>query len=157
MSQSGPNRTVELRIPCELRYEKVAMSSAATVARQLGLPPSRIEDVKTVVGEVCINAIEHGGRRGPADDIRVRFTLEPARLRIDVRDSGTGFNPAEVAVPRIEDKLEGQNPRGWGLFIIRSLVDDLLIKESCEHGNEVTLYIRMEAEEEVAAGAPEQR
>lgn len=135
-------RTIELRIPCELRYEKVAINSAATVARQLGFEQDRIEDVKTAVGEVCINAIEHGGNLREARDIRVRFILEPAELRIDVCDGGTGFDLAEVDVPRIDDKVGGGNPRGWGLFIIRALVDDLQVRESGRHGNEVSLFMR---------------
>ena len=35
--------------------------------------------------------------------------------------------PAEVEEPRMEDKLKGDRKRGWGLKIIRGLVDDLRI------------------------------
>ena len=43
-------------------YEKVAMSTARPVAKLMGFPEDRIEDLKTAVAEACINAIEHGNR-----------------------------------------------------------------------------------------------
>jgi len=53
---------VELRLPSKLGFEKVAMQTASGVARLMGFPDDRIEDLKTAVAEACINAIEHGNR-----------------------------------------------------------------------------------------------
>ena len=52
--------SVEVRLPSRLGYEKVAMSTAAAVAKLMGFKPERVEDLKTAVAEACINAIEHG-------------------------------------------------------------------------------------------------
>lgn len=135
-------RTVELRIPSELRYEKVVMSSAASVARQLGFSDSRVEDVKTAVSEACINAIEHGASTKHTRTIRVLFTLADPELRIDVCDDGEGFNPEVIEKPSIERKLHGENPRGWGLFLMRQLVDNFQVIETPGRGNRVTLFMR---------------
>ena len=54
--------SVEVRLPSRLGYEKVAMSTAAAVAKLMGFREDRIEDLKTAVAEACINAIEHGNR-----------------------------------------------------------------------------------------------
>jgi len=43
-------------------FEKVAMSTASSVAKLMGFRDERIEDLKTAVAEACINAIEHGNR-----------------------------------------------------------------------------------------------
>ena len=52
--------SVEVRLPSQLGYEKVAMSTAAAVAKLMGFREDRVEDLKTAVAEACINAIEHG-------------------------------------------------------------------------------------------------
>jgi len=61
MSKSK-STTVEVRLPTRPGYEKVAMSTAASVARLMGFPEDRVEDLKTAVTEACINAIEHDRR-----------------------------------------------------------------------------------------------
>ncbi|MGO4214149.1 ATP-binding protein, partial [Terriglobus sp. YAF25] len=53
---------VEVTLPSELGFEKVAMSTAASMAQLMGFSPDRIEDLKTAVAEACINAIEHGNQ-----------------------------------------------------------------------------------------------
>jgi serine/threonine-protein kinase RsbW len=126
---------IEIHIPHRLGFEKIAMESAATLAAMMGFTSDRIEDLKTAVGEACINAIEHGAK-GPTQE-RILITLTPgdSELRVDVRNSGEAF-PAEQAIPNIEDKMSGLSPtRGWGLFLIRSLVDKV---EFHSHGGKNT-------------------
>ena len=54
--QETKKRRIQLHIPSELGYEKVAMAAAATLATKIGFSQDRIEDLKTAVGEACINA-----------------------------------------------------------------------------------------------------
>ena len=54
-------RVVELWIPSELGYEKMAMKLAAAVAQQMGFPPERVEDLETAVSEACLNAMDGKG------------------------------------------------------------------------------------------------
>ena len=49
--------SVEVRLPSRMGFEKVAMSTAASVAKLMGFREDRIEDLKTAVAEACINAI----------------------------------------------------------------------------------------------------
>ena len=39
--------TVEVRLPSRMGYEKVAMGTASAMAKLLGFPPERIEDLKS--------------------------------------------------------------------------------------------------------------
>ena len=61
MSESK-STTVEVRLPTTHGIRKVAMSTASAVAKLMGFPDDRVEDLKTAVAEACINAIEHGNR-----------------------------------------------------------------------------------------------
>lgn len=137
-------RAVELHIPSELGYEKVAMAAAASVARKMGFSPDRIEDLKTALAEACLNAIEHGNRQRADTHVLVVLTVEDARLQIDVRDQGEQIIPADAPTPHIEDRLaDTVSSRGWGMFLIKSLMDEVEFGPAPGGGNEVRMVIYM--------------
>ncbi len=137
-------RAVELHIPSELGYEKVAMAAAASVARKMGFSPDRIEDLKTALAEACINAIEHGNRQRADTHVLVVLTVEDSRLQIDVRDQGDQVIPADAPTPHIEDRIDGTTPsRGWGMFLIQHLMDEVEFVSVPEGGNQVRMVIYM--------------
>ena len=116
MSDPKPTR-VEVRLPSRLGYEKVAMSTAASVAKLVGLTPERIEDLKTAVAEACINAIEHGNRLNENLSVGVILSAESGALEVKVLD-----RPHK---PDIDRKMNGEeSPRGMGMFLMQSLVDE---------------------------------
>ena len=123
MSESKPT-SVEVRLPSRLGYEKVAMSTAAAVAKLVGLQPERIEDLKTAVAEACINAIEHGNRLNEKLSVGVILSASDDVLEVKVIDDGKGMKGQPVK-PDIDRKMHGEeDPRGMGMFLIQALVDE---------------------------------
>ncbi len=115
---------VEVKLPTRLGYEKVAMSTASAVAKLMGFPEDRIEDLKTAVAEACINAIEHGNRLNEKLSVGVELRAEPDALEVKVIDDGTGIKK-QPEKPNIDRKIHGEeDPRGMGMFLIQSLVDE---------------------------------
>jgi serine/threonine-protein kinase RsbW len=116
--------SVEVRLPSRLGYEKVAMSTAAAVAKLVGLRPDRIEDLKTAVAEACINAIEHGNRLNERLSVGVILSASDDLLEVKVIDDGKGMK-TQPAKPDIDRKMQGiEDPRGMGMFLIQALVDE---------------------------------
>jgi serine/threonine-protein kinase RsbW len=116
--------TVEVRLPSRMGYEKVAMSTAAAVAKLMGFREDRVEDLKTAVGEACINAIEHGNRLNEKLSVGVVLSAGSDALEIKVIDDGKGMKSRPVA-PDIDRKMHGEeDPRGMGMFLIQALVDE---------------------------------
>ena len=123
MSELKPT-TVEVRLPSRLGYEKVAMSTAAAVAKLVGLRPDRIEDLKTAVAEACINAIEHGNRLNEKLSVGVVLSASDDVLEVKVIDDGKGMK-SQPPKPDIDRKMHGEeDPRGMGMFLIQALVDE---------------------------------
>jgi len=123
MSEKKPT-LVEVRLPSRLGYEKVAMSTAAAVAKLHGLRPDRIEDLKTAVAEACINAIEHGNRLNEKLSVGVILSASDDVLEVKVIDDGKGMR-SQPPKPDIDRKMHGQeDPRGMGMFLIQALVDE---------------------------------
>jgi serine/threonine-protein kinase RsbW len=119
-------RTVELKIPSEHGYEKMAMNLAAELAAMMKFPDSRIADLRTAVSEACINAMEHGNVNDVSTKVYVVMTVDDDRLAIDVVDEGrSGPPPTSVAAPDLEAQFAGLlEPGGMGLFVIKALVDE---------------------------------
>ena len=143
--KESSKRTVELHVPSELGYEKVAMAAAASLAREMGFSPDRVEDLKTALAEACINAIEHGNQRDARKDVLVLLTAGDSQLEIDVRDQGTQDLPMDAPAPCIEDRLASEVPtRGWGIFLIKNLVDEVEFNHMPQGGHAVRMVIRIQ-------------
>ncbi|MGD0157162.1 MAG: ATP-binding protein [Terracidiphilus sp.] len=132
--------TVEVRLPTKMGYEKVAMSTAASVAKLMGFPEDRIEDLKTAVAEACINAIEHGNRMNEKLSVGVVLHAGTDELEVKVIDDGTGIK-TQPHKPDIDRKIHGEeDPRGMGMFLIQALVDEA---EWVTAGDGKSSYVRL--------------
>ncbi len=129
-------RVVELKIPSELGYERVAREAAATVARRLRFSPERIEELQTAVDEACTNAIRHGSKSDARMKVVVVLSADEDKLDILVKDPGAGDSPpTDVVAPDIQAQVEGRSPTGGlGLWLIRQMVDEAYFVEDDESG-----------------------
>ncbi len=123
-------REISLTIPVAADMEIVATAQAAAVGEFIDMPRDKIDEVKLALVEACINAFEHAHAR----DDRVHLTFRVGRerdgrefLEVGVLDRGTGFDEALVEAPSPEKTFSGRRKRGWGLQIIRGLMDSVSI------------------------------
>ena len=140
---------VEVKLPSRLGFEKVAMGTAASVAKLMGFPDDRIEDLKTALAEACINAIEHGNHLNDNLCVGVILSVSDEALEVKVMDTGTGITKTP-AKPDIDRKMHGEeDARGMGMFLIQSLVDEAeWVKGSPGKGSYVRLVIKLAKENE---------
>lgn len=131
---------MELSFPSELGFEKVAREAVAAFARRLGFDGERIEDLKTALGEACINAIEHGNGRLPGLRVDVSCVCENGRLTVVIHDQGLKRYQQTFIETSIDKKLDGRVPlRGMGLMMIAQLVDEAGFTESQDGRNHFRL------------------
>jgi serine/threonine-protein kinase RsbW len=137
------DNNIELHIPSIMGFEKVAMECSASVAKKMGFTEDRIEDLKTAVAEACLNAIEHGNKMDTNTKVGITLTVEESKLQVSVRDQGKGID--QILTPRIENKIEGKDrSRGWGIFLIKSLMNEVSFEPSPEGGNIIKMIIYLE-------------
>ena len=136
-------RTVEVNLPNEIGYERIAMACSASFARIVGFVPERIEDLKTVVSEACLNAMEHGNKGAPDARVIVTMNYKENAITVSVIDEGTGVDkiPAEPDIKKKIEKLE--TPRGLGIFLIKQLADQVDLNRMTKDGHVIRMVIRM--------------
>lgn len=139
MAQRGPapsppptagSPEVSLTIPVAPEMEIVATAQADALGEYIDMARDKIDEVKLALVEACINAFEHA----QTEDNQVHITFRVGGrvetgewLEIEVRDRGHGFDTTGVESPSLHTTFEGRRRRGWGLHIIKSLMDEVEI------------------------------
>ena len=136
--------TVTTSIPSIEGYEEIVVESIATTARLFGISAKKINNLRVAVNEACINAMEHGNNYDPKKSIIVTYGCENNSMVVTVRDSGTGEVHPDFQRPDVEEqvkKFKTERIGGWGLFLMKSLVDEVDIHGSKGNGTTATLKI----------------
>lgn len=142
---------VSLRVPCQI--ENVDIVLEMLEPRDVSLDSKKHDEMCTAVREILMNAIEHGGRNDPSLTVELTCVKTHDSVMVWVRDPGPGFradNMKHAAIGNPPDgtnlehaeirEAQGMRPGGFGIFMARQMVDDLIYNEP---GNEVLLVKSM--------------
>jgi len=131
----------EMVIPVGEDTELIAAHALEEIARRHKFPSKVINQLKTALVEACINAAEHG--LAPDRKIHQRFVVSDDRVTITI--SNRGIKLADKLAERDEAKavqpVESESSdtrRGWGLNLIRGLMDDVRV-EPVDDGTRITM------------------
>jgi serine/threonine-protein kinase RsbW len=142
---SGARRTLaELSIPSEPGNERRATEEVARAVSGLGLSERTLERLKTAVAEATMNAMEHGNHYRAEVPVLIEVSASDTQLSVKITDEGSGPPAFHSERPDLEAKLEGmQTPRGWGLFLIKNMVDDMNVTgDEHHHTIELVTYLK---------------
>ena len=134
----------DFSVPSEPGNERHATEVVTGAIKDVGLAGQRLERLKTAVGEATMNAMEHGNDYRPEVPVKIRVLSSEADLVVRITDQGGSPVPdPDEEVPDLEAKLEGlQTPRGWGLFLIKNMVDEMNVtSDESHHTIEVVMHL----------------
>jgi anti-sigma regulatory factor (Ser/Thr protein kinase) len=110
-----------------------ARAGICSFASSCGFHGEALADVECAAGEAIANAIEHGNRSHGWFTVTCSF--RQGLLSVEIKDRGPGF---EVPIPPpVRPRFV---TRGWGLFMMRALVDSVTFEEN---GTRVRLEKRL--------------
>ena len=123
----------EFRAHYPSTYESVGKARRALIAYAAvcGFRSENLNDIESAVGEALANAAEHGHSERGGFEASAR--VEDERLIITIQDDGGGFerwNASDAIRPL------SVAPRGFGIFIMRELMDEI---RYTEHGSRLQL------------------
>src|SRR5216683_334166 len=140
-SQDGLHLLAEWTVASSPGNERQAREQVASIVEPLSLQSAQVENLKTAVAEVVMNAMEHGNSYQSTKPVTLQVLSSQATLSVRIRDEGGGQGMTEPELPDIDAKLAGlQSPRGWGLFLIEHLVDEMRVTQE-EHAHIVELIL----------------
>ena len=128
-------------VPMGEDNELIAANTAEQIAKRLTFKPEAINQIKTAVVEACINAFEHSF--SPERKIYQRFRVESDRLVVTISSRGVVPMNLNGASSRPDTTEAAEERRGWGLKLIRTLMDEVEF-EKVDDGTSLrmTKYIR---------------
>lgn len=135
------DRRLESKLETTAKLENLSLIEdfIRQAARQFSLDKTRGFDVQVAVVEACENIIEHSygeGREGP---IEIRCELKDGDFVVRIKDKGEPFNPDAVPVPHIENNLEERTSGGLGIYLMKSLMDEVSYHFDAEKRNELVM------------------
>ncbi len=140
--------TFELILPVLAEYISIPRRVVEIIAKSANYPQKEIEEVKIALGEAVLNVIKHAYDKSKNalgyKTYRVRYLLYPKSLVIVVKHSGKGFDPHFAMTYVRREKAEETEGTGWGLFLIKALMDEVEIDSTIGAGTEVrmTKYLK---------------
>lgn len=101
---------------------------AEAAAVEVGLPTATADRLVLALAEAVANAVEHGNAFVPERKVRVEWEKAEGALWFFVEDEGEGLSAEQLNQAKLPD--DAMEMGGRGLFIIRTLADDVRL----EHG-----------------------
>lgn len=106
--------------------EIIAVDRLVESLRPINMPEHLLSRLKTAAAEITMNAMEHGNRYRPDLPVHIRVLVGETEVAVQIIDHGGGKTTSEAEQPDLDAKLAGlQSPRGWGLYLVRNMVDDM--------------------------------
>jgi anti-sigma regulatory factor (Ser/Thr protein kinase) len=138
VAYSAPRRLARFTLASVPGNERAAIARVSQSVAGLNLPATRLDRLQTAVAEATMNAIEHGNDNRPDLAVDIEVVLSGAEIIVAITDrggraGGGRLDPEGGEVPDLARKLSGdQEPGGWGLFLIRHMVDGMEVTTSGE-------------------------
>lgn len=133
----GLSGHIDLEFPSSVGYVRDVVSEVVEACERLAFSGSRATlNLRVAMGEALANAILYGNREDPEKRVKVGAVLQPGTAVVTVTDEGPGFNPERVEDPTLPENRSRSH--GRGIFLLRSLVDDVRYNE---RGNSVTITL----------------
>jgi serine/threonine-protein kinase RsbW len=123
---SAPASCFEMTIPMTADAELVAARAVEQIGKNISLKPEVITQLQLALIEACLNAMEHSGSY--EKKVLLKFTVSPERIEIIIESPGRVFAPEPREAPSIEERLQSGQRRGWGLKLMREIMDEVRVE-----------------------------
>ena len=112
-------------------------------ASEAGISNSDVENIMLAVDEACTNIIKHAYDSYPDGEIIIKVEHNSNKLLITIVDYGNSFDPLIVPDPDLQKYYNDGRVGGLGMYLMKSLMDDVKYKTVPGKYNEVLLSKRI--------------
>jgi serine/threonine-protein kinase RsbW len=124
--------------PSEYKYLNLVDLVCNEIIDGMGFQHEAANEIAISVIEACTNALEHGNKCCPEENVHVVFSMQPDKLVVEVHDHGEGFDYKDY-LQHIPDPTDIHKQRGRGIFIMKRMMDALIFEMLPDGGMKVKL------------------
>jgi serine/threonine-protein kinase RsbW len=114
-----------LHVPSSTQNLAMIRDFVSSIGQQAGLTDDDVAKLELAVDEACTNVIEHAHHGDATKDVVVRATFDEKTLKLEVLDSGTGFDPTAVVPVDLQRLVHDRRSGGLGLKVMHTLMDEV--------------------------------
>ena len=114
---------MEFDIPSNLLRGREVQNAILDACREHGFTDDAYFAIKLALDEAVTNAIKHGNKLDEEKHVKVRASVHPDSMWVEVRDEGPGFKRPMVPDPTAEENLDKCS--GRGLLLIEAYMTDV--------------------------------
>jgi anti-sigma regulatory factor (Ser/Thr protein kinase) len=116
----------QFSFPSQPGGERQAAIKVVESLKDIELDEASRKRLETAVAEATLNAMEHGNHYQEDLPVEIRVFTSQDHLVVRIKDQGVGDSIPDSTQPDLDAKLAGeQSPRGWGLYLIKNMVDEM--------------------------------
>lgn len=131
--------TVSLSFAANLRFVRPIRHFVSALCALAKYSEDETESIALVTTEILNNSIEHGAKN-PDDEIDMTMTVTSELFRCEVVDPGRGGDAfARAAVTKAATMPDLEEPRGRGLFLIKSYMDEMTVSWDPKKGTRLVV------------------
>jgi len=121
------------------RFDNIDLVDVVTeaVLRHSGMDDESVERLGLAIREAVANGVQHGNKEQPEKRVTVSFVLEKEEVSIRIQDQGEGFDLDGLPDPLAPENLF--KPRGRGILLMNSFMDEVKFEFDGDRGTAVTL------------------
>jgi len=109
------------------------------VVEEVKTPQDVAGDVVLAVDEACTNIIKHAYKFSPDGEIKIKLKYSDQKIVVEITDHGAPFSPNAVPTPDLKKYFEEKRVGGLGMYLMKSLMDDVHYKSVPGKYNKVFL------------------
>ena len=140
-------KTFLLKVPSSTENLALIREFVGNIGLQAGLDQKDVGKLELAVDEACANVIEHAYGNDTTKEVIIRATLDEETLRIDVEDTGRGFDPEKIKQEELEELINKRKTGGLGMRLMKTLMDEVRYEIEPGKKNELHMMKRLPKKE----------
>jgi serine/threonine-protein kinase RsbW len=108
-------------------------------AKNFGFREEDINKITLAVDEACTNIIKHAYEYKPDRPIEISVKMDNNKFVVLIKDEGKNFEPSSIILPNVKEHIKQYKVGGLGIYLMKSLMDEVKYKIVPGLHNEVTL------------------
>ena len=138
-------KTQKLQVKSRTENLSIIRDFISKSAIEAGLDNDVVENIILAVDEACTNIIKHAYKSFPAGEIILKTKSTRSQFVVSITDYGSSFEPSKIPEPDLQKYYRQKRVGGLGMYLMKTLVDDVKYVSIPGKYNEVLLSKNIKA------------